>query len=461
MTTCREIITLQVGQAGNQVATQFWDSIRKEHGVGIDGKVTSAGEHVDADQLPDALANLGVMFNPTLAKDTYNSTWIPRGIMVDLEPGTMDVIKAHSMGKMFRPDNMVFGQTGAGNNWAKGYYTEGQELIDEIMDRVRREVESCECVQGFQLFHSIGGGTGSGLGTLVLNNLRDCYVDRMTSTYTVFPSMKVSDTVVEPYNAVLSTHQLIENSDESFILDNEAMHCIATWVLKMKQPSFADINQLISQVTCGISSSLRFPGTLNCDLRKLAVNLIPFPRLHFFMCSHAPFLYKESADRTVLNMKTLVSGNFSAANFLCSCRPEDGHYMAAAILFRGENMREQEIDEAVGRLQSERSDDFVQWIPKNLLTSAIRVPSKRSPLSSTLIGNTTAIKGIYYPLVTKFGAMYRRKAFLHSYMAEGMDEMEFQEADKNVRDLIQEFNDKGPNFADEDVESESELYYDF
>jgi len=136
--------------------------------------------------------------------------------------------------------------------------------------------------------------------------------------------------------------------------------------------------------------------------------------------------------------------------------------MAAAILLRGENLREQEIDEAVGRLQSERSDDFVQWIPKNLLTSAIRVPSKRSPLSSTLIGNTTAIKGIYYPLVTKFGAMYRRKAFLHSYMAEGMDEMEFQEADKNVRDLIQEFNDKGPNFAyDEDVESESELYYDF
>lgn len=460
MTTCREIITLQVGQAGNQVATQFWDSIRKEHGLSVDGKVTSAGEHVEEDQLPDAVANLGVMFNPTLAKDTYSATWIPRGILVDLEPGTMDVVKAHSMGKLFRPNNMISGQTGAGNNWAKGYYNEGQEIIDEIMDRTRLEVESCECLQGFQLVHSIGGGTGSGLGTLILNNIRDCYVDRMTSTYTVFPSNRVSDTVVEPYNAVLSTHQLIENSDETFILDNEAMHCIAKYVLKIKQPSFADINQLVSQVSCGISSSLRFPGTLNCDLRKLAVNLIPFPRLHFFMCSHAPFLYKESADRTAVNIRSLVSASYSASHFFCSCHPEDGHYMAAAMLFRGEDLREQEIDEAIGRLQEKSSDDFVEWIPNNLLTSAIRVPSKRSPLSTTLIGNTTAIKGIYQALITKFSAMYRRKAFLHSYKGEGMDEMEFQEAEKNVRDLIGEFQSKGPCGIEEDLDEESWEEYD-
>ena len=65
-------------------------------------------------------------------------------------------------GQIFRPDNFVFGQSGAGNNWAKGHYTEGAELVDSVLDVVRKEAESCDCLQGFQLTHSLGGGTGSG-----------------------------------------------------------------------------------------------------------------------------------------------------------------------------------------------------------------------------------------------------------------------------------------------------------
>jgi tubulin beta len=109
---------------------------------------------------------------------------------------------------MFKPDNFISGVSGTGNNWAKGHYTQGAELIDEIMDVVRRETEVCDCLQAYQLTHSIGGGTGSGLGTLILLKLRDQYPDRITCTFSVFPSKKVSDVVVEPYNACLSIHQL-------------------------------------------------------------------------------------------------------------------------------------------------------------------------------------------------------------------------------------------------------------
>ena len=111
-------------------------------------------------------------------------------------------------------DNFVFGQTGAGNNWAKGHYTEGAELIDSVLDVVRKEAEGCDCLQGFQLCHSLGGGTGSGMGTLLISKVREEYPDRIMSTFSVIPSPKVSDTVVEPYNAVLSFHQLVENADE-------------------------------------------------------------------------------------------------------------------------------------------------------------------------------------------------------------------------------------------------------
>merc|ERR1712061_813022 len=86
----------------------------------------------------------------------------------------------------------VFGQTGAGNNWAKGHYTEGAELIDSVLDVVRKEAEGCDCLQGFQVTHSLGGGTGSGMGTLLISKIREEYPDRQMCTFSVMPSPKVT-----------------------------------------------------------------------------------------------------------------------------------------------------------------------------------------------------------------------------------------------------------------------------
>lgn len=89
-----------------------------------------------------------------------------------MEPGVLDSIQGSSqMGKLFNPDNFIAGNNGAGNNWAKGYYSEGSEYIGQILDTIRHEAERCEAMQGFQITHSLGGGTGSGLGTNILNIL--------------------------------------------------------------------------------------------------------------------------------------------------------------------------------------------------------------------------------------------------------------------------------------------------
>jgi len=125
--------------------------------------------------------------------------YVPRSILVDLEPGTMDSVRSGPFGQIFRPDNFVFGQSGAGNNWAKGHYTEGAELVDSVLDVVRKESESCDCLQGFQLTHSLGGGTGSGMGTLLISKIREEYPDRIMNTFSVVPSPKVS----------FDTHELI------------------------------------------------------------------------------------------------------------------------------------------------------------------------------------------------------------------------------------------------------------
>merc|ERR1711903_412641 len=153
--------------------------------------------------------------------------------------------------------------TGAGNNWAKGHYTEGAELIDSVLDVVRKEAEGCDCLQGFQITHSLGGGTGSGMGTLLISKIREEYPDRMMATFSVFPSPKVSDTVVEPYNAVLSFHQLVENADEVMVVDNEALYDICFRTLKLTTPTYGDLNHLVSAAMSGVTCCLRFPGQLD------------------------------------------------------------------------------------------------------------------------------------------------------------------------------------------------------
>jgi len=198
----REIVHLQVGQCGNQIGSKFWQVISEEHGIDATGVY-----HGETDL---QLERINVYYNEA----SQGKKYVPRAILVDLEPGTMDAIRASPYGALFKPDNFVFGQSGAGNNWAKGHYTEGAELVDHVLDVVRKEAEGCDCLQGFQISQSLGGGTGSGMGTLLLSKIREEYPDRMMCTFSVVPSPKVSDTVVEPYNATLSVHQLVENADE-------------------------------------------------------------------------------------------------------------------------------------------------------------------------------------------------------------------------------------------------------
>merc|ERR1719390_135951 len=260
----------------------------------------------------------------------------------------MDIIKGSPIGSTFRPDNFCFGHNGAGNNWAKGHYTEGAEQVENVLERVRKEMESCGAPQGIQIMHSLGGGTGSGMGTLLLLKIRDAYPDRITTTYSVYPSPKVSDTVVEPYNAVLSSHQLLENSDETFIIDNEALYNIAHNVLKVNEPTYADLNYLISCVMAGVTASLRFPGKLNGDLRKLGVNLVPFPRLHFFLIAQAPLASKENKGYQLVNVKELTNQCCSPRNFFSNVKPDDGKYMTASLIFRGP-MNTQEVDEITSK----------------------------------------------------------------------------------------------------------------
>ena len=350
----------------------------------------------------------------------------------------MDAIRATETGKLFKPDNFVYGTNGAGNNWAKGHYTEGAELVDQAMDVIRREAEACECLQGFQLTHSLGGGTGSGMGTLLLSKIKEEFPDRMIMSYSVFPSATVSDTVTEPYNTTLSVNQLLENVDEVVVIDNEALNSICSQSLNKKNPTFDEMNQLVSKVMSGITACLRYPGQLNSDLRKLAVNLIPFPRLHFFLTGYAPLTNVVTSAFRQYSVAELSSQQFDAKNMMCACDPRRGRYLTAAAMFRGK-VATRDVDECMHEIHSRLSPYFVEWIPNNITTSVSSVAPEGSPIATTFLGNSTAIQEVFSRVSEQFETMFRRRAYLHWFTSEGMDEMEFTEASSNLADLITEY----------------------
>jgi len=438
----REIVSFHAGQCGNQIAKEFWQISNKEHGLGNDGEYCG-----DKDE---QLERVNVFYS-----ESANGKYVPRSINFDLEVGVLDAIKKGELKGMFKPANMITGTNGAGNNWAKGHYTEGAELIDKVMDAGRKEAESAETLQGFQVTQSLGGGTGSGMGTLLISKLREEYPDRMMLTYSVYPSPKVSDTVVEPYNTLLSIHQLIENADEVVVLDNEALYDICFRLLSLPTPTFKDLNNLVGNGMSGITSCIRFAGQLNSDLRKLAVNLIPFPRLHFFNISFAPLEASASKEFTNKGVKEITEAAFDPKQMFMAPDVREGKYLTAAVTFRGP-FSTKDVDEHMLNMQQKNTQYFVEWIPNNIKSSLCNVPNAGYGGNAVFMGNTTAMKLLNTRILEQFTKLYGVKAYLHWYTGEGMDEMEFQEAESNVTDLVAEYTQYEEATVDQEVDAEDE-----
>ncbi|KAG1736519.1 beta-tubulin 2 [Suillus lakei] len=405
--------------AGNQVGEAFWKMLLAEHGL------DDAGMYKGND--PQQIARAGVYF--TQVDSSGPTKYVPRSVQVDLESGVCNRLRSGPLGQLFRPDTYFTSDSGAGNNWAKGW----AELIDGILDIVRRQSEATEALQGFQIIHSLGGGTGAGLGSLLLSKLREEYPDRMLSTFSILPAPNVSETVVEPYNSLLSVHQLVDNCDLTICIDNEALYDIAVRTLKIKSPGYKDLNELIAKVMCGVSTSLRFPGQLNGDLRKLGMNLVPFPRLHFLMPSFAPFYDPKARTFQRLSVPELTSSLFDKKNLLVASDPRFGRYLTAACIFRG---KVSSHENSVMQLQRKNSNLFVEWIPDNVSVSLCSVPPVGQPQAAVALANSTCIQELFKRNLDQFALMFKRRAFLHWYTGEGMDVMEFTEAESNTQDLM-------------------------
>jgi len=123
---------------------------------------------------------------------------------------------------------------------------------------------------------------------------------------------------------------------------------------------------------------------------------------------------------------------------MCAADPRHGRYLTASCLFRGK-VPTKEVDEQMVNVQTKNSSYFVEWIPNNIKSGVCNVPPDHLKMCATFLGNSTSIMELFKRVIEQFTLMFRRKAFLHWYTGEGMDEMEFTEAESNLNDLVSEY----------------------
>jgi len=430
----REVIGIHLGQAGVQVGNSSWELYCLEHGIGPDGQL------IDGAKVRDD--NCDSFFS-----QSTKGKFCPRAIFCDLEPTVVDQTRAGEFRKLFHPSQLISGKEDASNNYARGHYTVGRNMIDTLTDKMRKLAENCDALQGFTVFHSFGGGTGSGLTALLMKQIAAEFGKKSKLQFSIYPSPQISSAVVEPYNSVLTTHQCMDSTDCSFICDNEAIYDICTSKLDVQKPGYKDLNQLFSQVVSSITSSLRFKGSLNVDLNEFQTNLVPFPRIHFPLVAYSPIVSTQNVSHEGTTVSELTNACFEEHNQMVKCQSSKGEYMACAMLYRGD-VQAKEANQAIRNVREKNKIKFVNWSPTGFkvgINSQAPMQMKHSLMASMnraccMMGNTTAMGDAWGRVCDKFDLMYKRRAFVHWYVGEGMEEGEFDEARENLSVLQKDYD---------------------
>merc|ERR1712040_26513 len=203
-----------------------------------------------------------------------------------------------------------------------------------------------------------------------------------------------------------STHSLLEHTDVAVMLDNEAIYDICRRSLDIERPSYVNLNRLVAQVISSLTASLRFDGALNVDVTEFQTNLVPYPRIHFVVSSYAPVISAEKAYHEQLSVAEITNSAFEPASMNCKVDPRHGKYMAVCLMYRGGDVAK--VMRAVA-----------------------------------MMSNTTAIAELFSRIDHKFDLMYAKRAFVHWYVGEGMEEGEFSEAREDLAALEKDYEEVG------------------
>eukprot|EP00968_Pinguiococcus_pyrenoidosus_P029459 scaffold8580_cov286-Pinguiococcus_pyrenoidosus.AAC.5 len=314
---------------------------------------------------------------------------------------------------------------------------------------IDREADNSDSLEGFVLCHSIAGGTGSGMGSYLLEQLNDHFPKKLIQTYSVFPnwtSDSQSDVVVQPYNSILTMKRLVLNADAVVVLDNTALNRIAVDRLRIPNPTVGQLNSLVSTVMAATTTTLRYPGYMNNDLVGLVASLIPTPRAHFLMTGYTPLVLNDaqtSAVRktTVLDVMRRLT---QTKNIMVSASTRKGCYISVLNIIQGE-VDPTQVHKALQRIRERRLVRFIPWGPASIQVAL----SRKSPyvdtahkVSGLMLANHTCMAQLFQRSLVQYDRIRRVNAFIDNYRREPMfsDSLEeFDDSREVVLNVCQEY----------------------
>ncbi|WZH43773.1 Tubulin gamma chain [Fusarium acuminatum] len=377
------------GRCGT-LGSQFWQQLCQEHGISQDGNLedfaTEGGDRKDV-----------------FYYQSDDTRYIPRAILIDLEPRVINGIQTGPYKNIYNPENFYVGKDGVGaaNNWGDGYQS-GEAVYEDIMEMIDREADGSDSLEGFMMLHSIAGGTGSGLGSFLLERLNDRFPKKIIQTYSVFPDTTNSgDVVVHPYNSILSMRRLTQNADSVVVLDNGALSHIAADRLHVQEPSFQQTNQLVATVMSASTTTLRYPGYMHNDLVSILASLIPTPRCHFLMTAYTPFTGDQVEQAKTVRKTTVLDVMrrlLQPKNRMVSTVPgKKSCYISILNVIQGE-VDPTDVHKSLLRIRERRLATFIPWGPASIQVAL----TKRSPyipmshrVSGLMLANHTSIATLF------------------------------------------------------------------
>eukprot|EP01132_Coremiostelium_polycephalum_P004587 gene4587-5726_t len=409
--------------------SEFWKQLCKEHGINPKG-------YLEEFVVP------GMDRKDVFFYQSDDDHYVPRALLLDLEPRVIDSIRSSEYSNFFNRENIFVSPkgTGAGSNWANGYQ-QAESFAETILDMIDREADSSESLEGFLLTHSISGGTGSGMGSFLMEQLNDHYPKKLLQTYSVFP--EDSSMVVQAYNSLLTMKRLITNVDSTVVLDNNALHRIAVEHLHVEQPTMSQTNSLVSTVMSASTTTLRYPGYMNNDLVGMLASLIPTPKCHFLITGYTPLsIDRQIESHRKTSVLDVMRRLLQPQNIMVSAPTKNGKYISILNIIQGE-VDPTQIHHSLQRIRERRLANFIDWGPASMQVAL----SKKSPytesthkVSGLMLANHTSIHHLFSNILEQYDKVKKRGAFISNYtkVSESILD-EFESARDSLVQLIDEY----------------------
>jgi len=486
----KECITIHIGQAGCQVGQKVWELLCHEHSIEPDGRKL------------DDTGPAGVADDPfnSFFSETSAGQHVPRAIFLDTDPRSKDKIRNSEYGHLFHPDCVIGYKQDCKNNFFEGRTMAKQFMIeDDMMNRVRIAVDNCTNLQGFFVFHSFGGGTGTGVGHEILESLHEQFDKKVIFQPVIYPSKDFASSIVEPYNCMFAMHYTKGIVDLSLMLDNQAAYNMCTNNLKIQNPDFIHLNCIIAQMVSACTTSLRYESQVNASLLEMVTNLVPESTFRYPILSLSPVRKADAGGHESFTTGEIVTDLFEARNILCDCGThlKANRYFAAVVLLRGTDKKAAEgappdtasvgggsnasgagygapppggekggtppiqvVDArwALHRLMNPPGGHraplrFLPWLEAGGFKVGVvgdppHIPclKKGGPpfmaiteRQGAMLGNSTVVRQLFVRQYTKFLKLFYRKAYVWQFLEANGELDLFCEARDGVRELIDEY----------------------